>query len=49
MKLDAKSEEKYDKYVDLLLYFFKYRECSVQMIELLIETFKMGIIFGEIL
>ena len=49
LKLDAQSEGKYDKYIDLLLYFFKYRECSAQMIELLIETFKMGIIFGEVM
>ncbi len=48
IKLDAQSAMEYDKYVDLLLYFLKYREYSAQMIELLIETFKIGIVFGEI-
>lgn len=47
LKLDERSVKMYDKYIDLLLYFFKYRECSAQVIELLIETFKMGIVFGE--
>lgn len=47
LKLDEESAKKYDKYIDLLLYFLKYRECSAQMIELLIETFKVGIVFGE--
>lgn len=46
-KLDEQQAIKYDKYIDLLLYFLKYRECSAQMLELLIETFKMGIVFGE--
>lgn len=46
-KLDEQQAKKYDKYIDLLLYFLKYRECSAQMLELLIETFKMGIAFGE--
>ncbi len=46
-KLDEQQSLKYDKYIDLLLYFLKYRECSAQMLELLIETFKMGIVFGE--
>ncbi|MDE6386748.1 MAG: hypothetical protein K2L82_02940 [Lachnospiraceae bacterium] len=46
-KLNEQSMKKYDRYIDLLLYFLKYRECSAQMLELLIETFKMGIVFGE--
>lgn len=49
LKLDRQSAEKYDKYIDLLLYFLKYREYSAQMIELLVETFKIGIVFGEAL
>lgn len=48
LKLDQPSAEAYSKYIDLLLYFLKYRECSAQMLELLIETFKIGIVFGEI-
>ncbi len=47
LKLDTQSVKEYDKYVDLLLYFLKYREYSAQMIELLIETLKIGIMFGE--
>lgn len=31
-----------DKYVDLLLYYFKYRQLNPQVIELLIESFKIG-------
>lgn len=34
--------EKLDKYIDLLLYYFKYRAINPQVIELLIESFKMG-------
>lgn len=46
-KLDEQQAKIYEKYIDLLLYFLKYRECTAQMLELLIETFKMGIVFGE--
>lgn len=34
--------EQLDKYIDLLLYYFKYRALNPQVIELLIESFKMG-------
>lgn len=34
--------EDFDKYIDLLLYYFKYRALNPQVIELLIESFKMG-------
>lgn len=37
-------ENKLDAYIDLLLYYFKYRECNPQAIELAIESFKMGIL-----
>lgn len=47
-KLDEQQTKRYEKYIDLLLYFLKYRECTAQMLELLIETFKMGIVFGGI-
>ena len=33
---------KLDKYIDLVLYYFKYRHCDPQVIELMIESFKMG-------
>lgn len=31
-----------DEYIDLLFYYFKYRECNPQTIELAISSFKMG-------
>lgn len=33
------------EYSDLLLYYFKYRECNPQVIELAIESFKLGMLF----
>ena len=41
-QLTSDLEEKLDKYIDLLLYYFKYRPINPQVIELLIESFKMG-------
>lgn len=38
------SKEKLDEYIDLLLYYFKYRECNPQVLELAIESFKMGML-----
>jgi len=34
--------EKFEKYTNLVLYYFKYRETNPQVIELLIESFKIG-------
>lgn len=45
--LDNAGKEKFDEYIDFLLYYFKYRECSPQALELLIETFKMGLEFQK--
>ncbi|MCM1189208.1 MAG: hypothetical protein NC541_07910 [bacterium] len=45
--LGAEGQKKFDEYLDFLLYYFKYRECSPQALELLIETFKMGIEFQK--
>ena len=28
--------------IDLVLYYLKYRECNPQVLELMIESFKMG-------
>lgn len=39
--------DKLDKYIDLLLYYFKYRQYNPQVIELLIESFKMGNAFNK--
>lgn len=36
-------KKKLDEYINLLLYHFKYRECSPKTIELAISSFKMGI------
>lgn len=36
---DAK---KFDTYIELVQYYFQYRECSAQVLELLIASFKMG-------
>lgn len=33
---------KLNEYIELLLYYFKYRECNPQVLELAIESFKMG-------
>ena len=45
IKLSPEEITLYDKYIDLLLYYFKYRQVSPQVIELLIETFKIGRLF----
>lgn len=45
--LEDMGKVKYDEYIDFLLYYFKYRECSPQALELLIETFKMGLEFQK--
>lgn len=38
---------KFDEYIDYVLYYFKYRECNAQVLELMIESFKMGIEFKK--
>lgn len=35
-------KQKLDAYLNLVLYYFKYRECNPQVLELMIESFKMG-------
>lgn len=35
---------KLDEYIDLLLYYMKYRECNPQVLELMVESFKMGML-----
>ena len=37
-------QKKFIEYTDLLLYYLKYRECNPQVLELAIESFKMGMI-----
>ena len=45
--LSVDAQKKFDEYIDFLLYYFKYRECSPQALELLIETFKIGLEFQK--
>lgn len=40
--VSAENRVKLDEYIDLLLYYLKYRECNPQVLELMIESFKMG-------
>lgn len=35
---------KLDEYIDLVLYYFKYREVNPRVVELAIESFKMGLL-----
>lgn len=35
-------QQKFSAYVEMILYYFKYRECNPQVIELMIESFKVG-------
>ncbi len=44
--LTKEQAQKFDKYVDLLLYYFKYRQVNPQVIELVIESFKIGKFFS---
>lgn len=44
-KLNKEELEQFGKYLDLLLYYFKYRQVNPQMIELVIESFKIGRLF----
>lgn len=45
--LESEGMKKFDEYLDYVLYYFKYRECNAQVIELMIESFKMGIEFKK--
>lgn len=36
------NKQKLKEYIELLLYYLKYRECNPQVLELAIESFKMG-------
>ena len=40
--VDATAYKAFEKYQELLFYYFKYRETNPQVIELIIESFKMG-------
>ena len=42
--IPGKYKDKLDEYVNLILYYFKYRECNPKVIELAIESFKMGML-----
>lgn len=40
--VSPENSKKMKEYISLLLYYFKYRECNPQVVELAIESFKMG-------
>lgn len=40
--IGVENKKELDEYIDLILYYFKYRECNPQVIELAIESFKLG-------
>ena len=44
-KLSGDELEEVDRYIELLLYYFKYRPIHPQVIELMIESFKIGRLF----
>lgn len=39
--------KKLDSYICTVLYYFKYRECNPQVVELMIESFKMGTLVSK--
>lgn len=45
VSLDKAGTEKFERYVELMLYYFKYRQVNPQVIELMIESFHMGTYF----
>ena len=45
--ISPQNREKLDEYIDLLLYYLKYRECNPQVLELMIESFKMGMLVEQ--
>ncbi|MCM1466577.1 MAG: hypothetical protein NC086_00405 [Alistipes sp.] len=47
-RLDDFKLDYYKRYVELLLYYFKYRAVNPQVIELVIESFKVGRLFPVI-
>ena len=40
--VSQENKKKLDEYINSLLYYLKYRECNPQVLELAIESFKMG-------
>lgn len=44
-KLGNEEMDKFEKYIDFILYYFKYRQVNAKVIELIIETFKIGRLF----
>lgn len=45
MRLDKNRNKEFERYVELMLYYFKYRQVNPQVIELMIESFHMGTYF----
>ena len=42
--ISVENMDKWKDYVNLVLYYFKYRECDPQVVELAIESFKIGLL-----
>lgn len=42
--VSEENKDKLDEYIDLVLYYLKYRECNPQVLELMVESFKMGML-----
>lgn len=40
--VNGSDKDRLDAYLEMVLYYFKYRECNPQVVELMIESFKMG-------
>lgn len=40
--IENRNIEKLNDYIELIMYYFKYRECNPQVLELLIRSFEMG-------
>lgn len=44
-KLEGEAVKQVDDYIEMVLYYFKYRPVNAQVIELMIESFKIGRLF----
>lgn len=45
IKLDEEKMSMFDRYIDMVYYYLKYRQVDPQVLELVIETFKAGRLF----
>lgn len=45
--ISENNQQRVDEYMNLLLYYLKYRSCNPQAIELAIESYKVGFALGK--